>query len=707
MKIINIKENIKSTMKRVSISKTMSDIDQMDVALLCLLTRFVVEKENINKRNTNWNILHSYLHYETTTNSISSIIKSIIYFLSRAEGDIFKEDIISISTFLKEFSDDYWTFKPKKTTTKISRIIAIKSCKLINPNKYIFGVKGVSKKGSEIYFFSKNRLIVNHIYNIKTTNHFNASGHKRMFSDTENDISIFDEYLPKTKNIIELSKKSFSQTYPTNEGIFPDIRSNDDKYFYYIKEDVLISSTPQKDIPFLSKKWIAEEMEIIEKEKHKNDIKNLIDHTPLPYVYLPNFIPIETSGVYEVVEKDKLVSNKKYISNMQILKNIFSSYANSVDALFMNMHTNKTIFMRPAGFGKSYEVIKYIKKNTHINFYIFTPTKKAIEVFNDLKILKNVKIDTIQKFSHDILKPSQFSKFKANFEKDDILFFDEISMYEMKHWNAISMARGYMQINFLGDPYQIQPIFGNGTSHLIKHIAHKNILIDRKIKNVNMRLDKNSDNYQQISKLLKDIRDEKINIGGSSYKKLFTSYDGYDQMFELANSDELSDYTFIVHKNNGVVSSNNFGRIIISHSGDDFSVGDSVIWNTQKNWGNEFYVGRKLTIKNILKQEKETIYEFTNHLYPVQVGKGNVHPFSHARTLTCHRAQGQSIKKVAIFIDSGDNIDTRWLYTAASRAILDLKIYYPFDFDFSSLKSNISISKENIVKLKQFIEQIQ
>ena len=713
MKLTEIPKKINDMMTSLRKDYTkIEKIDVYDLAMISLLTRFVIEMENISKKGYHWNSLHSYLHFESTNNSKRSIIKSIIYFLGKSKED-FSNSIVGLASYIDEFSDDYWSFKKIDNNFRKYSNITITSIKLINPFKNIFGIKAsyrVPKNVNEIYFFSNVKLEKNKVYNLDLSTYKNDLDHRRLFLNGNNnftDISKYKEY-SKNKLLIEKIKSVFFKTYPINCISYKDIEKYENKYFFYIESDILISSSPAKDIPFFEKVRISKEKGRYDFEYEKLKLINTIRDAKLPFIkeskitlndkYKPDY-----GSPYSPRRIGNFVTNEFTLKYIEVLKNIFTSYNKINTPLFLNKNYNKTLFFRPAGHGKSHEIKEFIKSNKNHKYIIFTPTKKAEEIFKEVKKMENVSTYQMKKLVHDFKKKGLKIKLEKGFDKDCIIFFDEISMYDKEMWEIISELNDFKQLNFIGDPWQIPPIYENGWSHLIKHIAHKIIQPHLDLFSKNWRINEQGNNFQKIDLLLKHIRNGQININRESYKTLFTSYDGFFELFKVIENKKYLDYTIISPENYGTIGVNNLSRIIKGKNEEHFSEGDEVVFNKDKK--GEFYIGKKVKIIDVLKNENEHIYRFKGSTNEIKVSMASIPPFTLSRALTCHRAQGQSIKKALIVLNESKIIDFRWLYTAISRGIDDVHIFYPIDFNFKNLKSCKDLNNDEIKNLNEFIEK--
>ncbi len=695
MKISNIYEKIHNLTKELCEEKNIEELDESLLALVSLLTRFVIEKEDLNKSHYHWNVLHTFLHFKSTQNSKLSVLKSIVFYLNNSETN-FMPVIELLGEYIKEYKDDYWTWADTNKSKQKMTFHTISS-RLENPISNIWGVKAYAFGWKNpIFMYSLDKIKKNKVYEGIKKVYKNSLGHERYFVTDFKDVSIYK----KPINISNENAKyinAFYETHPINHKDFKDIGEVNPQKFYYIKNDQLISSFPIKDIPLNKKKELISKVDD-SAEIRKYEFRSFLNKSNLPFKEGFEILSSDTKWTqFSLVKIGEFVTNSKSLQICRHFKSIFTSFLKNTNPYFLNSYYNKTLTIRPAGHGKSTAVINFIKNNPDKNFSIFTPTRKANEVFAELKELNNVNILTTQKLMSNFrsLKNSETTI------KNRIIFFDEISMYESDWWKNIEQLKDFLQMNFLGDPWQIPPIFEDGFVHLLPEIAKKEILTSNKILNVNHRLDKTTDNYEKNSLLLRHIREEKINIKNASYKDLFISYDGYKEAFKLILNEEYSDYTIIAAVNNGVLSVNNLNRV---KNGSDFKVGDYIIWNS--DGGPNFYPGKKDKIIKIEKSIEIIEYFFEGVDNSYKIAHEENPEFDFIKVLSGHRSQGQTLKNVLVIITDTELIDVRWLYTAASRAEKNILILYPIDFDFNKLKINKKLTTIEIEKLKKFIEQI-
>lgn len=725
MNEIIINENLKRTLTILG----KDEISRLDISDIQNDIRRVVEEveeyyETIVEKNTfAWKVLHSELHTKTAKYTKTKVLDSIYDILTSIRAhyqNIYIDQILELIESKSNFySDDFWNFVEVPSREKV-RTIFVKKIRLINKTKKIsMVVADVEGRVSELSFLTNLELKQYTQYKIQQTIFKNNSIPKIYWIKALEEVQInFDEkvktqllnvisqnqntplwYLLKTEDWIkiintlntcwptsydcrEFLKQSQKIIWTLNQHKTEIDKTSGRKYYAFVIDNPFIINLPSKQLPVNFKKAMLSNYSFYNLNNRliEWEFKNFLDDFSILFCS-KEFLKNNNDTLFKKIQHDYNFESINHSSFNIVYKdefitiNPYEKYARTLRAVFSN--DKSKIILAPAGHGKSTHVKTQIIKTDHDNFIVVTPTRKAHEVYNDLKVATT----TIQKLVFD----DSFSK--TNY------IFDEISMYSAEHWEYIANLLKHLEdsnctIYLVGDENQLEPIGENNHFFLIKEYISGKKSPELPI---NMRLSiipesAKKEMLNMFDHVLDNSLNEKINT--EKYKNKFVFYGTYSELFKeidqktsyFANKKEK--FRIIVEKNNGIVSVNNFNRAIISKDGADFKIGDEVIFNEDVPNRKEFYIGQLRIIKDIIglnvelpDVEKAEEFIFENEVKLVVYNED--YPFSNSLTITAHKSQGQTYDNAIVIIDKNQVVNKRWLYTAISRIKKEVFIFCP------------------------------
>lgn len=688
-----------------------------DIFGIAILTRYTIEFEGLRDEITDseWSALHAWLHPDSVEVSKAALLEIIYGLISSFKT--YKSDRILriISNFLPKPYLSLSESTRKKITTYN---LYTESVSLISAKENLFlysGVKLNSKKENKISFISQGKQIeinkpiqVTFKY-IRINNKVDKFFLKSFVDLSEEFIKKFETYFAiKFSTDIQQLKSDLginSNLNPTdfnNQGqrvllkavhcavtMNPINFENDYASYLPFYLDQLNGLLPNQQI---AKKFLIEYYEIYKGNSWYNhefidEYENKRSAIKFNSATSPTIRKWTKGDKYGVMlGSDSEFYIKTYWSIKSIIEKMFikkQSEFTIESETFGLLNSYKSILLvGPAGHGKTYAISEFQKKYADKKWMLIAPSWKAISLYKD-------KMPSITSQRANRLAKDNQTELAKTLNDVDFLVIDEISMVD--NWDFLKFISDDSKVIFVGDNKQIPPIGQIQSSIWLEEIARKNNSIVDLSKNENFRLMRDKhfkvktgvqlELANKILLLLSSLRRGTFSINArSEYIDLIDIFSTNDDLYEKIEKYKHQGYRFIVQKNVGPSGTLLLNSIFSDSSEESsFNVGDIVIFDETHSGGlyknqqeatilsiEKFRYGDSEMLKyKILLSDNQKIIEINE--------VDGDEPFTKSLFLTAHRAQGSSIDKVVVIIDSPTS--SNWIYSASSRTSGELKIF--------------------------------
>ncbi|OYD26418.1 AAA domain-containing protein [Mycoplasma testudineum] len=664
---------------------------------ICLFVRLIDEflsKHNENNVDDQWHysVISSKLHYNKFEFDNKSIFTSIFKKIRNfpLDNDTKNSLLDKISKFIQ---NDPYLEKANiiKNEAKIFENITVISCNYEGKrnDKIVYFVVGINENEHTISFLSELFFEKYDVIEKILFFYLKADFQNYYYYSKQNKIHVNNQYLEQINinseiekfddEITDIRKYALAYYYekiPKNCLFFKNIS----KYIIYKFYPIQLSPFfayfpdpgPKRDFFYYKniEKYLGDK-EIINVEYGKVELRKFIEKTNIPFIISDENIIKK----YKILDCTNVKQDSKfdwcYISTSGRFYITLNKIMFLISAL-KDIFKISELWTGEPGSGKTNKAIDQVIKNDDKITLIITPTYKAENLYRE-RLKNNLNVKYIQ--INYINKNSRYIS-NLDLSKYSAIIFDEISMYDIDHWLSIhilfSKYKEKIKFMFIGDENQIRPF---SKVNILKWI--KRFISEKQNQNI-VTCDKicRFENKKKLSShinLKKDLLRGRLDLK-NNYSNFFKSYENISEL--IAKIKKISsEYTFLLAKNDGLLSVNNFNHNIFSTI-DKYKVDDIVFASDSKY----FFAGEKLKIKWIdIKGDRTTYFleslQSDKTLAVDVFGKHNSY-FDKGRAITVHRAQGMTLDNVAIVL-TNDTLETYdWLYTAVTRAKKDLIIFH-------------------------------